>query len=190
MLHHRYIRASAVRAAAWALAGLILLLPRTTACTVFTIAGGEHVLFCNNEDFSNPNTRIWFIPAADTKNGCVFVGFDDGWGQGGLNSKGLTYGWVAGYKELWQRGPGLADVRGNSCQRMLESCESTEEAVAFFRRNWEESFSYGRLLVADRTGKSVILRAKDEKKPMRQLSRSRKGSATSSVSAATTAPKC
>jgi hypothetical protein len=163
MFHRLRICTGALRAATCVIAGLALVAPRATACTVFTIAGGEHVLFCNNEDFSNPNTRIWFIPAADKKNGCVFVGFDDGWGQGGLNSKGLAYGWVAGFKERWQRGPGLADVRGNPCQRMLESCQTVEEAVAFFRQNWEESFSYGRLLVADRTGKSAIIRAKDGK---------------------------
>jgi hypothetical protein len=163
MLHQFHVRYRPHWAATYVLTGLFLLLPHATACTVFTIAGGEHVLFCNNEDFSNPNTRIWFIPAAGKKNGCVFVGFDDGWGQGGLNSKGLAYGWVAGFKERWQRSPGLQDVRGNPCQRMLESCQTVEEAVAFFRRNWEESFSYGRLLVADRTGKSAILRAKDGK---------------------------
>ena len=44
---------------------------------------------------------------------------------------------------------------------MLESCATVEEAIRFFHEHWEESFSYGRLLVADRTGKSVILRAKD-----------------------------
>lgn len=135
---------------------------RVPACTVFTITGDGQILFCNNEDFSNPNTRIWFIPGSAEKHGCEFVGFDDGWGQGGLNTKGLAFGWVAGYKERWQRRPELRDVRGNSCQRMLESCKTVEQAVAFYRANWEESFSYGRLLVADRTGKSVVLRAKNE----------------------------
>jgi hypothetical protein len=127
------------------------------------MTGGKEVLFCDNEDFSNPKTRIWFIPEGPKKNGCVFVGFDDGWGQGGLNEKGLAYGWVAGFKERWERGSGLADVRGNSCQRMLESCQSVEEAVTYFGRHWEESFTYGRLLVADRTGRSVIIRAKEGK---------------------------
>lgn len=133
------------------------------ACTIFTMTDGERILFCNNEDFSNPKTRIWFIPGTDDRHGCVFVGFDDGWGQGGLNDKGLAFGWVAGLKERWERSPELQIVRGNPCQRTLESCDSVEKAVAFFERHWEESFSYGQLLVADRTGKSAVLRAKDEK---------------------------
>ena len=33
------------------------------------------------------------------------------------------------------------------------NCATVEEAVAFFKRNWEESFSYGKLIVGDRSGK-------------------------------------
>jgi len=106
------------------------------------------------------------VPASSTttaKYGCVFLGFDDGWGQNGTNDKGLAYGWVAGFKEKWQRQPEMKVFDGKPCHRMLESCATVEEAIEFFQRNWEESFAYGRLLVADRTGKSVIIRAKDEK---------------------------
>jgi hypothetical protein len=131
------------------------------ACTVFVMTDGRHVLFCNNEDYSNPKTRIWFTPGAEGRHGCEFVGFDDGWGQGGFNTEGLAFGWVAGYKEQWERQPGMQTVKGNSCQRMLESCATVEEAVAFFKRNWEESFSYGKLIVADRSGRSALFSAKN-----------------------------
>jgi predicted choloylglycine hydrolase len=131
------------------------------ACTVFVMTDGRQVLFCNNEDYSNPNTRMWFIPGAEGRHGGVYVGFDDGWGQGGCNTEGLAYGWVAGYKEKWERPTDAQTVRGNSCQRMLETCATVEDAVAFYRRYWEESFSYGKLIVADRSGKSVLLEAKD-----------------------------
>jgi hypothetical protein len=145
-------------AAAWSLGN-----PSTYACTVFTINGAERMLFCDNEDFSNPRTRLWFVPSSGTKHGCVYFGFDDGWGQNGLNDQGLAYGWVAGFKERWQRQPEMKTIDGKPCHRMLETCATVEEAVALFKGNWEESFSYGRLLVADRTGKSVILRAKEGK---------------------------
>jgi hypothetical protein len=44
------------------------------ACTIFVLTGTSRVLFCNNEDWSNPKTRIWFIPASDRYYGCVYVG--------------------------------------------------------------------------------------------------------------------
>jgi hypothetical protein len=124
---------------------------------------GRQVLFCNNEDYSNPKTHLWFIPGVEGRHGCVYHGFDDGWGQGGCNTKGLAFGWVAGFKEQWKRPPGLETARGNPCQRMLETCATVEEAVAYFEKYWEESFSYGKLLVADQSGKSVLLSAKDDR---------------------------
>jgi hypothetical protein len=144
-----------------AVAILSIAAATSDACTVFVMTDGRQVLFCNNEDYSNPKTRIWFIPGAEGRHGCVYVGFDDGWGQGGCNTKGLAFGWVAGFKERWERPPGLQNAKGNPCQRMLETCTTVEEAVAFFKQYWEESFSYGKLLVADRSGKSALLSAKD-----------------------------
>jgi hypothetical protein len=146
-----------------AFAAAILAIAAVTAqaCTVFVMTDGQRVLFCNNEDYSNPNTRMWFIPGAKGKHGAVYVGFDDGWGQGGCNEKGLAFGWVAGFKERWERPAGSEVAKGNPSQRMLETCATVAEAVAFYERYWEESFSYGQLIIADRTGKSVLLRAKD-----------------------------
>ena len=101
------------------------------------------------------------MPASSAKHGCAFLGFDDGWGQNGLNDQGLAFGWVAGFKEQWQRNPQLKTVHGNPSHRMLESCSTVDEAIAFYQNNWEESFAYGQLLVADRNGSSAVLRAKD-----------------------------
>jgi hypothetical protein len=144
-----------------AAAFLLMVAATSHACTVFVMTDGRQALFCNNEDYSNPNTRIWFIPGGEGRYGCVFVGFDDGWGQGGCNTEGLAFDWVAGYRERWERPAKAQIAKGNSCQRMLETCATVEEAVAFYTQHWEESFAYGKLLVADRSGKSVLLGAKD-----------------------------
>jgi hypothetical protein len=50
------------------------------ACTIFVLTDTNRVLFCNNEDWANPMTRIWFVPAREGRYGCAFVGFDDGLG--------------------------------------------------------------------------------------------------------------
>ena len=118
-------------------------------------------LFCNNEDHPNPKTRIWFQPAGDGYYGAVYVGCDSGWAQGGLNTEGLAFDWVAGTKETWEPDPRLPNLRGNPSQRMLETCATVDDAIAFFRTNREPGFSYARILVADRTGNSVIIGAKD-----------------------------
>src|SRR5687768_14885285 len=44
---------------------------------------------------------------------------------------------------------------------MLGSCATVEDAVAFYRKYAEYGFSSARILIADKTGKSVIIVAKE-----------------------------
>ena len=74
-----------------------------------------------------------------------------------MNTKGLAFDWVAGFKEKWERDPKLKKVKGNPAERMLESCASVEEAIAFFQSHWEPSFSYAKILIADSTGAGEII---------------------------------
>lgn len=145
------------------LAFCFLVTTSVPACTIFVLTDTNRALFCNNEDWSNPNTRIWFQPAGTGHYGCVFVGFDDGWSQGGLNTEGLAYDWVAGYNEVWKPDPGLPKVWGNSSELMLATCTTVEEAIAFYRGHQEPGFYRAKILVADRTGASVIIGAEDGK---------------------------
>lgn len=133
------------------------------ACTIFLLTDTNRVLFCNNEDWSNPKTRIWFIPAGTNHYGGAYVGFDNGWAQGGVNTEGLAYDWVAGYSETWTPDPTLPIVAGNSSQQMIETCATIEQAIAFYRGHQEPGFYRAKILVADRTGASVNIGAQDGK---------------------------
>jgi hypothetical protein len=136
-------------------------IPSAQACSIFVLTDGQRALFGNNEDWSNPNTRIWFVSATNGHYGCVYVGFDNGWAQGGMNTKGVAFDWVAGFKEPYQPDPSLRQVPGNPSERMLETCANIEEAMNFYRSNREPSFTYAKILVADGTGASFILGAGD-----------------------------
>ena len=142
---------------------LLLLAVSSRACTIFVVTDGQRTLFCNNEDWSDPKTYIWFVPGSGSRLGCAYVGFGNQWGQGGVNTAGLAYDWVAGFKDEWARDPKLRNPRGNSAERMLESCRTVDDAVAFYQKYWEPDFSRSRILVADRTGASAIIGAKNGK---------------------------
>lgn len=137
------------------------------ACTIFVLTDAERTLFFNNEDWRNPVTRLWFMPAGGGYLGCAYVGFDDGWAQGGLNTAGLAYDWVAsGNKDhttQWFASPERLTVRGNPTQRMLETCATVEEAITFYGKHHEQGFAMARILLADRTGASAIIRAEGGK---------------------------
>lgn len=148
-----------VRIRLWLFLALLLGASGARACTIFVLTDGTRVLFFNNEDFSDPATRIWFVPAGKDHLGCAYVGFADGWAQGGMNTAGLAFDWVAGAMEAYKPAPELRRVRGNSSQRMLETCTTVEEAVAFYRTHRETEFARASILIADRTGASVIVSA-------------------------------
>ena len=145
----------------WTLAFCGFISMRVPACTIFVLTDTNRALFCNNEDWSNPKTRIWFVPAMPKHHGAVYVGFDNGWAQGGLNTEGLAFDWVAGYKEVWNPDPNMPGAWRN--ERVLETCATVEEAIAFYREHREPSFTYAKILLADRTGASVIIGAKEGK---------------------------
>ncbi|WP_414660458.1 hypothetical protein [Horticoccus sp. 23ND18S-11] len=133
------------------------------ACTIFVLTDENHTLFCNNEDWFNPSTRLWFVPRGADHLGCAYVGFDNGWAQGGCNEKGLAFDWVSGFEENYEPALGLKTVRGNPSERMLESCSTIEEAITFYQTHLEPDFRRSRIIIADRTGASVIIGARDGK---------------------------
>jgi len=142
----------------WALALLCLAAGPVRACTIFVLTDANTTLFFNNEDWSNPKSRIWFVPASMGRYGCVFVGFDSGLSEGGMNTKGLAYDVVAGYQEEWKVDPKL-EVKGHSPRQMLETCATVDETIQFYRTHQESGFFRVKMLVADATGASVIIGA-------------------------------
>jgi len=127
------------------------------ACTIFILTDSERTLFFNNEDFSNPNTRIWFVPSGNGYMGCAYVGFDNGWAQGGVNTAGLAFDWVAGFMDAYTPDAALIQTMGNSSERMLETCKTIEEAIKFYQTYREPSFGSSRMIIADKTGASLII---------------------------------
>lgn len=146
-----------------ALVLLCLLAVPARACTIFVLTDTNRSLFCNNEDWTSFKTRIWFVPSSDKHHGGVYVGFDNDYAQGGMNTEGLAFDWVAGYDEKWSPDPNVPVVWGNSGQEVLENCSTVEEAVAYFRGHQDRGFWRAKILLADRTGASVIIGGKDGK---------------------------
>jgi hypothetical protein len=142
------------------------------ACTIAVLTDGKQALLCNNEDWSNPNTRIWFVPAEAGRHGCAFVGFDNGWAQGGVNTEGLAFDWVAGFRGSALE-PKRKPVQGNPSERMLRSCATLDQAIAFYEAYEEPGFEYAKILVAERSGASAVIGARDGRLQIERLARSR-----------------
>ncbi|HWN93946.1 MAG TPA: hypothetical protein VNT99_02845, partial [Methylomirabilota bacterium] len=90
-----------------------------------------------------------------------------------LNTAGLAFDWVSGFAEKYEPDPKLQPVRGNPSERMIESCKTVEEAIAFYSKYREPDFARSRILIADRTGASVVIGARNGKLHMATLRQSR-----------------
>jgi hypothetical protein len=134
---------------------------RLHACTIFVLTDTNRTLFCNNEDWESTKTRIWFVPSSAKHHGGVYVGFDNDFAQGGMNTEGLAFDWVAGYAENWKPDPNVPLVYGNSGQDALENCATVEEAIKYFKGHQDRQFYRAKVLIADRSGASVIIGGKD-----------------------------
>jgi len=125
------------------------------ACTAFCAKAGSKVLFGNNEDFKNPRTRVWFVPAGKGAYGRLYVGFDNGSPQGGMNEHGLCFdGFATAPVDM----PSQADKQmyfGSFGEKALAECATVDEVVRLF-----EPYSRADRVVylfADRHGDAVAI---------------------------------
>jgi tetratricopeptide (TPR) repeat protein len=141
---------------------LIIILFFTAAdnsegCTIVMVAKGKIVLAGNNEDWKNPKTKIWFIPASDGKYGRVCVGFDDMNPQGGMNDQGLFLDANALAPTGWKPVEGKSNFPGHLLDRILAECATVEDAIALCDKYNIPALAQARFPIADRTGASIVI---------------------------------
>lgn len=119
------------------------------------------VLAGNNEDYTEPRTKIWFMPASKEAYGRVYVGFDsaslpDSF-QGGMNDHGLFMDMNAVNPVGWQRDLGKPTFQGDLVEKILANFATVHEVVEFFQQYNVPDLNTLRVPVADAKGHSVIV---------------------------------
>jgi tetratricopeptide (TPR) repeat protein len=120
------------------------------------VAKGNIVLAGNNEDWRNPKTKIWFVPASDGEYGRVCLGFDNMFTQGGMNDQGLFIDANALSPTGWEPIEGKPTFEGN-LDTILAKCATVEEAIAYLEKYNFPGLARARFPIADRTGASVVI---------------------------------
>lgn len=126
-------------------------------CTAFCAANGDQVLVGNNEDWNNPRTKLWFVPAKPGSYGRMYVGFDDLWPQGGMNERGL---WFDGFAAPPVKADGPTDLprfNGNLIDKAMAECGSVEEVVRLFKQYDRAFLAEAILMFADASGDAVSI---------------------------------
>lgn len=139
------------------LAASVLSLP-ALPCSAFLVVGAGEVFFANNEDYWTPDTRVWFEPAVDGKRGVMYLGYGNGFPQGGMNDAGLAFdGFATKAKPLLEQ-KGKGRFEGNPVNAVMESCATVDEVVAFLEKvDLRPLMTNAMLMFADAGGDSVII---------------------------------
>ncbi len=127
------------------------------ACTAFCSTGRGLVLVGNNEDYSNPATKVWFVPGEKGRLGRVCVGFDDGFAQGGMNERGVFFDGFATARVAAAGSAGKPVYPGNLADRAMEECSTVEQVAALFEKYNRSFIEQGVLFFADANGNSVVI---------------------------------
>jgi hypothetical protein len=145
--------------AAMCLAVLTLLVRSATGCSAFVVSEGQVVLFGNNEDFWNPATRMWVVPAGEERYGRLYFGYDDLIPQGGMNEAGLVYDGFA----KKPRPAGTSDIRpkfeGNLIDHAMATCGTVADVIELFQRHDLAMMEGYNLMFADAGGDAVVIEA-------------------------------
>jgi hypothetical protein len=139
--------------------GIFLLAnPIVISCTVFHASNESMALGGNNEDWSDPDTYIYFIPSTDTEYGKVIVGYTGSyWIQGGMNEKGLFWdGLACPYLEVLNS-TGKPYFPGNIFEYILNVCETCDEALYILDQYNMKILERAQILLGDQYGDSFII---------------------------------
>jgi hypothetical protein len=144
----------------WLAVAVVLAVPARAvlACSAFSIAGDGLVLFASNEDFWDPDTKVWFVPATEGTYGRVYFGYSDLLPQGGMNEAGLAYDGFATSPEPILRGRDKPPITERELiETAMARCATVDEVLRLVDRFNLQVMQSFMLMFADRSGASVII---------------------------------
>ena len=103
-------------------------------CTVTYTSDGSMALGGNNEDYLNPLTKVWFIPAEPGRHGGVYFGFDNYVAQGGMNDQGLFFDALGLDEIIPVSTEGKEQSPENLVNRAMSECSTVAGVVELFEQ--------------------------------------------------------
>ena len=128
-------------------------------CSTVYATDGQQMLGGNNEDSSEPLTKVWFVPAREDTFGLVLFGYGNYRAQGGMNDQGLFFDFLSVPKELPVLLEGKQPYTGTNfiVYDAMAQCATVACAVEMFEKYYDrETLAYQHFF-GDATGESVII---------------------------------
>ncbi|WP_343631646.1 hypothetical protein [Fluviicola sp.] len=97
------------------------------ACSVYKITVNNKTFVGNNEDYWDPNTRMWFEKGQHGSFGNMYVGFDNFYPQGGMNEKGLVFDGFSVDTRTMKPNPSKLSPDDNLLKHIMQTCRTVDE---------------------------------------------------------------
>ena len=129
------------------------------SCSVFKITENGKTIVGNNEDYYNPSTKIWFSPKNKLqKYGVAYLGFDNGFSQGALNSEGLVFdGFAMPYLAVNDTAGKLTIPNTEYLPYIMSNFSNVREVREYFKTINLHHLTTSMYLFVDKTGEYLIV---------------------------------
>jgi hypothetical protein len=134
-----------------------ILIPNALCCSMFKLTIYGKTMVGNNEDFWNPNTRIWFEQGKANEYGAVYVGYDNFWPQGGMNQAGLVFdGFSMDYLVINDT-LGKKSLGANFLKDIMKKCTVVDDVKKYLSQYSLQGLETSMFLFIDKTGKYLVV---------------------------------
>jgi len=127
-------------------------------CTTVFATDGEQMLGGNNEDYMDPLTKVWFVPAEQGTFGRVYFGYENYFSQGGMNDQGLFFDSQSVDMPLPVPIEGKQPFTGtNFVDYVMAHCATVACVAEMFETYYAQETWAWQHLFGDATGESAII---------------------------------
>lgn len=127
-------------------------------CSMIKLTKNGKTIVGNNEDWFNPNTRVWFENRKGGGYGAMYVGFDNLFPQGGMNEAGLVFdGFGQSFRAVTDTIGKLKISSRNISKKIMQECGTVEEVKNLLNQYNRSFWSSSVLRFIDKTGKYLYV---------------------------------
>jgi tetratricopeptide (TPR) repeat protein len=128
------------------------------SCSLVKMTAHGKTVVGNNEDFQNPDTRIWFEPGSGKEFGAVYVGYNNLFPEGGINEAGLMFdAFGVDNKPLKDTTGKFPIFELDLKRRIMKECSTVRQAHALISMYNLYFWSHAVWVFIDKTGNYLIV---------------------------------
>jgi len=132
--------------------------PNVYGCSMVKLTKNGKTVVGNNEDWFNPNTRIWFETGKNGGFGAMYVGFENMFPQGGMNEAGLVFdGFGQSYRAVTDTIGKLKISPGDLYKKIMRECATVDDVKNLFNQYNRSFWSSSVLRFIDKSGKYLYV---------------------------------